>query len=256
MTVAPEVRTATQVAAPTLRIGTSGWVYRHWKGIFYPERVPTTEELPLYTQYFNTVEVNLSFYRLPERHVCESWWERTPEGFVFAVKGSRYLTHVKKLKDPEEPLMRLMERAGGLGEKLGPILFQLPPTFTCDLDRLTDFLCALRRYRPQRFAFEFRHPSWLVPEVFETLEAVQAALCIPVSPHLPVELRLTAPWTYLRLHGGSLPAGGYTEEELRQWAERVAEFRDRGADAYVYFNNDWEGHAIRNAQRFRQLLSA
>src|SRR5579859_6115070 len=173
-----------------LWIGTSGWVYKHWLGIFYPARMPSPQQLPFYAARFPTVEVNYSFYRLPERAVFETWREQTPQGFLFAVKGSRYLTHMKKLKDPQEPLSRLMERAGGLGEKLGPILFQFPWTWAADRGRLAAFLEALRSYAPQRFAFEFRHDSWLRPEIYSLLEEAGAALCLPVSPSMPLDVRL------------------------------------------------------------------
>src|SRR5438067_7252988 len=157
-------------AGPALRIGTSGWVYKHWSGIFYPPKLAGEKQLPFYAERFDTVEVNFSFYRLPERSVFETWRRQTPEGFLFAVKGSRYLTHMKKLKEPEEPLSRLMGRASGLGEKLGPILFQFPHTWSVHVERLESFLQALQTYPGQRFAFEFRHSSWLTPRVYELLE--------------------------------------------------------------------------------------
>jgi uncharacterized protein YecE (DUF72 family) len=236
-----------------LRIGTSGWVYRHWRGVFYPPGLPGREQLEFYAARFPTVEVNYSFYRLPERTVFEGWRRQAPPGFCFAVKASRFLTHMKKLKDPEEPLARLMERAGGLEEDLGPVLFQLPHTWRADVPRLRAFLAALRPYAPQRFAFEFRHQSWLVGPVYEALEGAGVALCLPDSPSLPLDVRLTAPWTYVRLHGGRWGVG-YSDEELATWAGRLRGFLAGGADAYVYFNNDPEGHAVRDATRLRDLL--
>ena len=236
-----------------LWIGTSGWVYRHWMGIFYPTRLPGERQLPFYAEHFPTVEVNFSFYRLPERSVFETWRAQTPDGFLFAVKGSRYLTHMKRLKDPEEPLERLMDRATGLGDKFGPILFQFPHRWPIDRERLAAFLDLLERYAPQRCAFEFRHQSWLVPDVYRLLERAGAALCLPVSPAVPLDVRLTAPWTYIRMHGGR--AGiGYGDDELTAWAGHVRSFLDRGADTYVYFNNDPEGHAIWDARRLRDML--
>lgn len=240
---------------PALWIGTSGWVYRHWMGVFYPPRLPGNQQLSFYARHFSTVEVNFSFYRLPERSVFESWRAQTPDGFLFAVKGSRYLTHLKKLRDPDEPLSRLMERARGLEEKLGPILFQFPPTWPLDAERLRQFLQALRPYTPQRYAFEFRHQSWLAPQVYELLAQAGAALCLPVHPQVPLDLRLTAPWTYVRMHGGQWSVG-YSDDELAAWAGRIRSFQEKGADVYVYFNNDPEGHAVRDAQRLRQLLAA
>ncbi len=234
-------------------IGTSGWVYRHWLDIFYPKRLPAEAQLPFFARHFPTVEVNFSFYRLPERSVFETWRRQTPPGYLFAVKGSRYLTHMKKLKEPEEPLERLMERATGLEEKLGPILFQFPHTWRANVPRLRDFLVALRPYAPQRFAFEFRHQSWLTAEVYDLLERARVALCLPVHPDLPLDPRLTADWTYIRFHAG-LHGIGYGDDELRFWADHIASCRGRGATVYAYFNNDVEGHALRDARTLIDLL--
>lgn len=237
-----------------LWVGTSGWVYKHWKaGVFYPPKLPANEELDFYTRHFPTVEINFSFYRLPERAVFEAWRQQTPPEFLFAVKGSRYLTHMKKLKDPEEPLERLMERASGLEEKLGPILFQFPHMWPLHLERLEPFLNLLERYRPQRFAFEFRNSSWLVPEVYRLLEVAGAALCLPVHPLVPLDVRLSAPWTYIRMHGGQNSIG-YSDEELAPWAERIRGYLGQGVDVYVYFNNDAEGWAVHDARRLIQML--
>jgi uncharacterized protein YecE (DUF72 family) len=228
-------------------------VYPHWRGGFYPPGLPGKEALPFYAARFPTVEVNFSFYRLPERAVFASWRRETPPGFLFTVKASRYLTHMRKLKDPEEPLERLMDRARGLGRKLGPILFQFPHTWRCNVERLTGFLHVLGRYAGQRFAFEFRHSSWLVPPVYALLEQAGAALCLPVLPSLPLDVRVTADWTYVRMHGGR--AGiGYEGVELRWWARRLRAFLDEGRDVYVYFNNDAEGYALRDAEHLRRLM--
>lgn len=234
-------------------IGTSGWVYKHWKGIFYPEHLPAAEQLAFYARNFSTVEVNFSFYRLPERSVFEHWKAQTPAGFLFAVKGSRFLTHIKRLKDPEEPLRRLMDRASGLEEKLGPILFQFPHTWAVNIDRLAYFLEALGAYHGWRFAFEFRHESWLTEEVCRLLERADAALCLPVCPGMPLAVRLTAPWTYIRMHHGARDVG-YDDDELKLWARRIRGFRDQGADVYVYFNNDFEAYATRNAERLCKMM--
>lgn len=237
----------------TLHIGTSGWVYKHWLGIFYPRDMRGTEQLPFYAERFDTVEINYSFYRLPERSVFEQWRVQSPPDFLFAVKGSRYLTHMKKLKDPEEPLARLFERAGGLEEKLGPILFQFPAQWQLNLERFTAFLAILTRYPHCRYAFEFRHRSWLTPEIYAGLEDAGAALCLPVHPAMPLDIRLTAPWTYIRMHTGRYGIG-YTDGELEEWAERIGRFVGEGADTYVYFNNDPGGHALDDAQRLKAML--
>lgn len=241
-------------SSPLLQIGTSGWVYRHWQDRFYPPHLPGEAQLPFYAQHFSTVEINYSFYRLPEREVFETWRSQTPSDFCFAVKASRYLTHMKKLKEPVEPLTRLMERASGLAEKLGPILFQFPPTWHLNVERLQGLLDLLATDSLQRYTFEFRHPSWLTPPVYHLLQKAGAALCLPVSPHVPLAIELTAPWTYIRMHQGQ-EGVGYSESELTAWADRIRAFRQQGLEVYVYFNNDAEGHAIRDAQRLRELLS-
>ena len=238
-----------------LFLGTSGWVYKHWMGIFYPEELHGEQQLEFYAQHFSTVEVNYSFYRLPEKSVFETWREQSPQDFLFAVKGSRYLTHMKKLKDPVEPLTRLMERASGLQEKLGPILFQFPPTWSVNCSRLEFFLELLQTYPQQRYTFEFRHNSWLNPQVYKLLERAGAALCLPVSPTVPLNIRLTAPWTYIRMHSGQSGIG-YSDEELSTWATRIREFLQRGVDVYIYFNNDPEGHAIRDGKHLSAMLDS
>jgi uncharacterized protein YecE (DUF72 family) len=239
---------------PALWIGTSGWVYKHWMGVFYPEKMPGEELLPFFAGRFPTVEVNFSYYRLPERSVFEAWRRQTPSSFLFAVKGSRYLTHMKKLKDPEQPLERLMHSAGGLQEKLGPILFQFPRWWSVNVERLRQFLDALQAYPGQRYAFEFRHRSWLAPEVYALLQRHNAALCLPVGWDIPLEVCQTANWTYIRFHGGAGGSIGFSDDELATWAGRIRSLLDQGADCYAYFNNDPEGHAVRDAERLRGLL--
>jgi uncharacterized protein YecE (DUF72 family) len=239
---------------PALWIGTSGWVYKHWLGVFYPDKTPGEKLLPFYAERFPTVEVNFSYYRLPERSVFEGWREQTPPHFLFAVKGSRYLTHLKKLKDPEQPLERLLHSAGGLHEKLGPILFQFPRWWSVNLERLRQFLQGLEAYSDQRYAFEFRHRSWLAPEVYDLLRCHDAALCLPVGWDIPLEVRLTASWTYIRFHAGAEGAISFSDEELVTWASRIRAFLDQDIDTYAYFNNDALGCAISDAQRLRAML--
>lgn len=162
---------------------------------------------------------------------------------------------MKKLKDPQEPLSRLMERASGLQEKLGPILFQFPHTWPLNIDRLEAFLELLQTYPQQRYTFEFRHQSWLIPQVYQLLERAGAALCLPVSPTVPLDVCLSAPWTYIRMHSGQWGVG-YSDEELSTWAARIRSFLQQGVDVYVYFNNDPDGHAIRDAKRLNALLDS
>jgi uncharacterized protein YecE (DUF72 family) len=244
----------------SVRIGTSGWSYKHWEnGYFYPPKQPAKEHLPFYAQHFSTVEINYSYYQLPPRSRFEAWRRDSPPGFVFAVKASRYLTHMKKLKNPEEPLQRLLQQAGGLGEKLGPVLFQFPRSWAVQLDRLTEFLQALNQHPPHRYAFEFRHTSWLSADVYARLRASNAALCLPVGWGIPLDVQVTADWTYIRFHGGERGIG-FEDEELAPWATRIRSWRDQGIDSYGYFNNDtvWHGRpaAIDDARRLREMIDA
>lgn len=230
---------------PEIRIGTSGWVYKDWRGRFYPSDLSPRDELSFYSRAFSTVEINYSFYRLPTLETFVSWREQTPDDFTFAVKASRFITHLKRLTDPAEPVERLFSRVSGLGNKLGPILFQLPSGWPIHLDRLLPFLEHLPA--GQRYVFEFRDASWFVPEVYQALTAHGIAVCFadrggPITPY-PV----TADFVYVRLHGGGV-AGGYPDGDLRAWAVRIEDWSRQGLDAYAYFNNDWEGWAVVNAR--------
>lgn len=236
-----------------LRIGTSGWVYPHWRGIYYPPSLSGERLLSFYAADFDTVEVNYSFYRLPPPEVFAAWREATPPGFLFAVKASRYLTHMKKLRDAADPLERLLRGAVVLGPKLGPILFQFPHTWPRDLDRLRSFLPLLPE--GHRYAFEFRHETWLDPQVYTALSVRGCALCIADSPTFPQERRVTAGFTYVRLHAGH-HSPRYSDEELAEWADWTGERLWEGIDVYGYFNNDVGGFAVENARRLRELLAA
>jgi uncharacterized protein YecE (DUF72 family) len=234
-------------------IGTSGYVYRHWrKGIFYPQGLPAREELGYFATKFGTVELNNPFYRLPTAGMFQRWRESTPSTFRFAVKASRYITHLKRLVNVEDELALFLSRADHLGPKLGPILFQLPPTLQLELPRLEQFLALLSSSR--RWAIEFRHPSWHTKEVYELLTESGAALCIPVGGGLDPDRVTTAPFTYLRMHRGREPAGGFTDHELASWARQIRALRSAGKEAYVYFNNDWDGYAVRDALKLGALL--
>jgi uncharacterized protein YecE (DUF72 family) len=234
-------------------LGTSGYVYRHWrKGVFYPPGLPAREELAYFAAHFNTVELNNPFYRLPTEEMFRRWREVTPSQFHFAVKASRYITHIKRLRNVSGELALFLERADHLGDKLGPILFQLPPNQQIDAARLQDFLVLLSRDR--RWVLEFRHPSWHTPEVYQLLSDHAVALCIPVGGGLYPDRVTTAPFTYLRMHRGQEPAGGFTTEELISWAAQIRGLRSAGTEVYVYFNNDWGGFAIRDAVKLRELL--
>ncbi|MGQ9778874.1 MAG: DUF72 domain-containing protein [Bacillota bacterium] len=235
-----------------VRIGTSGWVYSHWRGIFYPPDLPPAEWLAHYTREFDTVEINNSFYRLPSEATFDAWRAQAPPGFVFAVKASRFLTHLKKLKDPEEPLATFFARTGRLAEKLGPVLYQLPPHWRVDPPRFARFLAALPK--GYRHVVEFRDESWFVEEVFRLMERHGVAHCLHDMPPLSVPLRVTAPFVYLRFHGDPAHGGRYPEETLARWAKRIGEWQREGLDIYVYFNNDWGGHAVADARTLRRLV--
>lgn len=218
-------------------------MYPHWQAVLYPQGLVQKSWLAYYSQHFPTVEINRSFYRLPARSVFEAWHRQTPQGFVFAVKASRYITHMKKLREPHAALERFFQAVGGLGDKAGPVLFQFPPFWRADLDRLAEFLC----YLPPtyRYAFEFRHSTWLDDPVLDLLRKHEAALAIPDFPGMPCRPELTANFTYIRLHGGK-NGPGYTQGELRDWSERIAHWSE-SAQVFVYFNNDFAGWAPRNA---------
>jgi uncharacterized protein YecE (DUF72 family) len=234
-------------------IGTSGYVYRHWrKGVFYPPGLPVRDELAYYASRFPTVELNNPFYRLPTAEMFSRWREITPDDFQFAVKASRYITHVKRLRNVSDEVALFMERAEHLGSKLGPILFQLPPNQQLDILRLEEFLPLLSP--GHRWVLEFRHPSWHTPEVYQLLADHAVALCIPVGGGVHPDRITTTAFTYLRMHRGQEPRGGFTADELKSWAARVQALSSAGKDVYVYFNNDWEGFAIRDATTLRELL--
>ncbi len=234
------------------RIGTSGWHYRHWIGPFYPEKWPAARMLEYYARHFDTVELNNTFYRLPLETGLQNWREGTPTGFCFAMKGSRYLTHQKKLKDAETGIERFFERADQLRPKLGPVVFQLPPFWEADVERLETFLSALPRRH--RYAFEFRNPTWHTETVFRALRKHNAAFCIFEIAGFASGYHITADFTYVRLHGpGGAYQGSYSDEALRGWAARIAQWRRQLRGIYIYFDNDQAGYAAQNALTLKRL---
>jgi uncharacterized protein YecE (DUF72 family) len=229
-------------------LGTSGWQYRDWRGRFYPPALPQARWLEHYAERFRTVEVNNSFYRLPTAGTFASWRDRTPDDFVFVVKASRYLSHVKRLQEPEDPVDLLVERARHLGDKLGPVLLQLPPTLGVERDRLARTLARFSRHRV-RVAVEFRHPSWFDESVFDVLRAHDAALVVADRRSQRSPEATTASWTFVRLHEGSAtPWPRYGTTALASWAQRLA-----GEEAWVFFNNDPGAWAVANARSFGRL---
>lgn len=238
-----------------LHIGTSGWHYKHWLGRFYPERTPASKMLAFYQQHFDTVELNNSFYQLPKKPALESWRDSTPDAFCFAVKGSRFLTHMKKLKDAEAGLQKFLGAVETLREKLGPVLFQLPPNWEADVDRLRSFLTLLPAYH--RYAFEFRNPTWEQPAIYHLLGEFKVARCIFDLAGYQSPLDVTADFTYVRLHGpGGKYQGSYSDKALAIWARRIRQWRGKLQAVYVYFDNDDSGYAAANALRLKELSSA
>ena len=235
-------------------VGTSGWQYRDWKTRFYPEGLPQREWLSYFSTRFPTVEVNNSFYRLPNAETFERWGRESASGFVVAVKASRYITHIRRLRDAKDSVELFWERARRIGDKLGPVLFQLPPRFRADLDRLEEFLGVLPK--GMRPAFEFRDRTWQSEDVYRLMEKAGTAWVIPDRPGWRVPDVVTGGWAYLRFHeGGHAPRGaGYRRDKLRRWADRIAAYDAR--DVFAYFNNDPGAAAVRDAAVMMELLES
>jgi uncharacterized protein YecE (DUF72 family) len=238
-----------------VHVGCSGWNYSDWRGRFYPQKLPTSRWLEAYARTFDTVEVNSTFYRLASRKAVERWVEQTPPSFVFALKASRYLTHIRRLRDMGRGIRRFYAPLAPLLEsgRVGPILWQLPETFHRDDDALG---FALERLPEGRHCFEFRHPSWFEPAVLELLHDHGVALVIGDHPQRPFQaIELTTDWTFVRFHYGRRGRNGnYSTAELETWKRRLAAWRAR-AEVFAYFNNDWQGFAPRNARWLAERLS-
>jgi uncharacterized protein YecE (DUF72 family) len=238
---------------PGIYIGTSGWHYQHWKGPFYPEDLPDKRLFEYYLKHFQTAEINNTFYQLPQKKTFTQWRESAPEGFLFAVKASRYITHMKKLKDPQEPLANFMGRVTGLGDRLGPVLFQLPPKWHFNLERLKSFLRALPG--DYRYAFEFRDPSWFNERTNQALAERGAAFCIYDFEQRQSPRSVTADFVYVRLHGpDGAYQGSYDDKVLSDWAEAFSSWADQGKEVFGYFDNDERGYAAQNALKLKELL--
>ena len=252
-------------------VGTSGFIYPHWGGgVFYPEDLPQRRWLEYYAGHFDTAELNVTFYRLPTEGAFRSWYKRTPKGFAFALKGSRFITHIKRLKDCQGPLESYFDRARLLKEKLSVVLWQLPPRYKKDTQRLKTFIKSLKPYTACRHAFEFRDASWVAEEVYELLGEADMALCEADWPGMPqstlngpvtaspVPIRYRASFVYLRHHGPGgewgLYSGCYSKAFLREEAERIKALLKQGRSVYIYFNNDAEGWAVRNALELKEIL--
>lgn len=234
------------------RIGTSGYQYDHWKGIFYPAEIRKSEWFRYYAEHFDTVEINNTFYQLPSAETFDAWREQAPPGFLYVLKYSRYATHFSKLTNPRDSLGKFLARADRLREFLGPILVQLPPGWRLNASRLDEFLLAAPA--DHRWAIEFRDPSWLCEAVYSTLWKHSAALCVHdlIKNH---PRRQTADWTYIRFHGDQNHAGKYTRQRLLTEAAAIRDYLERGLDVFVYFNNDVHGYAVENAADLRRFVS-
>lgn len=236
-----------------VHIGTSGWHYLHWRGAFYPRDFKPTKFLAFYARRFSTVEINNSFYRLPPKAVFEKWRSTTGNEFYFSIKANRYITHLKKLNKAQESVKRLLYAACGLKDALGPILFQLPPHWKCNLPRLEQFLSMLPR--TTRYAFEFRDRTWFNPNIYELLSRHVAALCITEIGNLRSPILETTDFIYIRLHGPDRAyQGTYSRKQLQWWADYIVAQRDAGKDIWCYFDNDQSGFAAVNALTLEKLV--
>jgi uncharacterized protein YecE (DUF72 family) len=239
----------------TIHIGTSGWHYKHWMSVFYPAGTSASEMFGFYANHFDTVEINNSFYKLPTTATFEKWRDAAPGHFIFAVKASRFITHMKKLKDPSTSSAKFFVAAEHLGPKLGPILFQLPPRWHLNIQRLEEFLAALPS--GYRYVFEFRDATWLESNVYQLLRKYNAAFCVHDFADMKTPREITADFTYVRFHGPTSTkyAGSYSEAQLRLWAEWIREQRTTLKAVYVYFNNDPGAAAVRNALTLKRLVA-
>jgi uncharacterized protein YecE (DUF72 family) len=237
-----------------IHIGTSGWSYDHWKGPFYPADLPGSRMLEYYAQHFRSVEINSSFYRLPEKKTLQHWYECTPDDFLFSAKASRYITHMKKLREPRKTVPPFLKRISTLHGKLGPILFQLPPRWRFNEARLSEFLESLSG--EFRYAFEFRDHSWLNPRTSELLAQHNMSFCIYDLEGFTTTREITAEDIYIRLHGpGHAYQGSYSNKALSDWAGILSDQSRQGNSVYCYFDNDQLGYAARNAARLQNILS-
>lgn len=241
-----------------LFIGTSGFSYSHWENnVFYSEGLPKKEQLEYFAQNFNSLELNNPFYRLPSEKTFLNWQKRTPPDFLFAVKVSRFITHIKKLNQCQNYWKLFLERSLNLGSKLGPFLFQLPPTWKINLSRLKEFVEMIEKNNSKfRFVFEFRHPSWFSPEIYQFLKKYKnISLCSADSPSFSIKEEISGNFIYIRMHGGKiLYSSNYSEKELKQLAKQINGYLNKGMDVYCYFNNDAYGFAVKNAKQLSKIL--
>lgn len=236
-----------------IHIGTSGWHYKHWKNFFYPENLKEADQLLFYTGIFETVEINNSFYHLPDKKTFLQWRKKVPEKFIFSVKASRYITHMKKLKDCTESLTIFLQQAKALKEKMGPVLFQLPPGWKINIERFESFLNIL--LPEYRYTFEFRNASWYDENIYKLLKEHRCAFCIYELNHHLSPLEVTTDFVYIRLHGPAEKyAGSYPLRTLKLWVKRCREWASKGKEVFIYFDNDQKGYAAFNAKTLKELI--
>jgi uncharacterized protein YecE (DUF72 family) len=240
-------------AACDIRIGTSGWYYEYWKKLFYPPDMPKSKWFEYYARQFDTVEINNTFYHQPKEQSIRRWQKNAPEGFLYAVKANRYITHIKKLKDTSESLQRFFDGIDLLKRKLGHVLYQLPPSHHIDLDRLGDFIRLLPKRKTA--VFEFRHKSWYCKDTYKLLEKCGAGFCIHDMPGNESPQVATSDKVYVRFHGtAGRYSGNYPESALRNWAGWIKDKSKKVSGVYVYFNNDPHGHAVINAKQLKEMI--
>jgi len=237
-----------------IRIGTSGWHYEHWKGLFYPDKLPKTRWFEHYAQHLDTVEINNTFYRLPKVSFMEKWRDQAPKDFIYTVKASRYLTHLKRLKDPAEPLKTFFKPVNALKETLGPVLYQLPPNMHKNIERLSNFLKLLPKNKVA--VMEFRHESWYCDDVYELLDKHNVGFCVHDMTDIETPKIITGDIIYIRFHGTTGKyEGDYPKSKLKHWARWIKENEKKVNKAYAYFNNDYNAYAVYNAKTLKQMLS-
>lgn len=241
------------VVSGRVYIGTSGFSYDHWRGIFYPGELKSGQWLEYYCRFFHTVELNSTFYHLPAERVVKSWHDRTPNDFRYAVKASRYITHRLELSGIDESLSLFYDRMEPFGTKLGPVLFQLPPSLTVDSKKLYDFCRLLKDGR--RHVIEFRHESWRTEDVFSILREFKVCACFVSMPGIESVEEVTSDFIYIRFHGAAeLYASKYTKKQLALWRDLIDEYRSADLDVYAYFNNDYNAFAVENALTLEEML--
>ncbi len=251
-TCPPDVR-RTCLTTVKIRIGTSGWYYNHWSGLFYPAELPKSKWFEYYAKDFDTVEINNTFYHLPKEGFLKKWHKQAPKNFIYSIKANRYITHIKRLKDSSEPLERFIERVGILAEKLGPILYQLPPSLHKDLDLLKSFVKLLPKKLPA--VFEFRHKSWYSEDTFKLLSQFGVGFCIHDMPGKESPRIITADIIYIRFHGPTGKyTGSYSKSALQNWAKWIKQHSKEAPSIYVYFNNDINANAVCNAKTLKEQL--